>query len=77
MKKKILTLDSKLKVVKMELRSPNSNYWIKMSLLEKELFEKLKDSSYGTVEELEREVEAGNETYLIKIIEEQPSSKEL
>jgi hypothetical protein len=54
MKKKILTYDNKLKLIKMELRSPNSNYWAKMPPLEKELFEKLKDTNYANIEEPER-----------------------
>ena len=54
MKKKILTYDNKLKLIKMELRSPNSNYSAKMPPLEKELFEKLKDTNYASFEEPER-----------------------
>lgn len=52
MKKKINMLDSKLKVIKIELRSPNSNYHSKMSILEKELFDKLKDSNYPHFDEI-------------------------
>lgn len=54
MKKKILTYDNKLKLIKMELRSPNSKYSAKMPPLEKELFEKLKDTNYANIEEPER-----------------------
>jgi hypothetical protein len=52
MKKKINMLDSKLKVIKIELRSTNLNYHSKMSILEKELFDKLKDSNYSHFDEI-------------------------
>lgn len=54
MKKKIITLDSKLKLIKMELRLTNSNYYSKISMMEKELFDKLKDSNFTNFDELER-----------------------
>ena len=54
MKKKINTLDSKLKLIKIELRSFNSNYFAKKSILEKELFDKLKDSNFTNFDDLDR-----------------------
>ena len=54
MKKKINTLDNKLKLIKIDLRSFNSNYFAKMSILEKELFDKLKDSNFTNFDDLDR-----------------------
>jgi hypothetical protein len=49
MKKKIHSLDNKLRIIKLELRSLTSSYWAKMSPLEKELFEKLKETSFANI----------------------------
>jgi len=54
MKKKISTLDSKLKLIKIELRSINSNYYSKMSIVEKDLLDKIQDSNFVSFEDLER-----------------------